>query len=339
MKYDLSLPDDRRKYFQEKVGIELDALNEYLESSSFVVYLLAKKMAGKGTYATMLREIFGEDKIAHLSVGDIMRYAEHAAETEKGTKELKKWFEEEYAGGFKADDLVEMLKNHEFAKYYPTGMIISLLKKAIRDSHGKALMIDGFPRNVSQIENALQFTDLIDYREDPDFFVHIEIPKAVIEARYAGRRVCPKCGNSRNLPLLLTPEIRYDSDTGEFILLCDNPSCDHQELVRKQADDAGMQAVEKRNQDTQELMDEVRKYTDDKYNLTLQNGLKVGEEIEDYEVTQVFDLEVDEDTGKITKIPTPLVVKDDDGDDSYSLMAATVVKDFLKQLATGLELI
>src|SRR3989344_375861 len=75
-KFDLNSPGGRKEYFEAKVGDEIEHLSKYLQNNSFIVYLLGKKNSGKGTYSKLLTEIFGEDKIAHVSVGDLVRTAD-----------------------------------------------------------------------------------------------------------------------------------------------------------------------------------------------------------------------------------------------------------------------
>src|SRR5258708_31992306 len=72
--FDLSDPASRKEYFQAKVGAEIAAISEYLNNgSSFMAFFLGKKNSGKGTYSGLLREIFGTDKIATVSLGDLVR--------------------------------------------------------------------------------------------------------------------------------------------------------------------------------------------------------------------------------------------------------------------------
>lgn len=337
--YDLSLPKDREKYFLEKVGKEVAALKKYLESNSFVVYLLAKKQAGKGTYSTMLREVFGEDKIAHVSIGDIVRDAESKAKDKNMENELIDWFKTDYTGGFKVMDLMEMLREHEFSKYYPTGMIVSLLKKVIKNQQGKALLIDGFPRTIMQIENTLKFSELIDYRPDPDFFVFIECPEEVILERYKGRRVCLRCGNTSHITLNITPKIEYDRKTKEITLFCDNPACRDEKMIGKQADVKGAKYVQRRNIDTQELMDDLKKYISEESTIILRNAVPVkGFSGDEYEITKMTKIYWDKKLGKIIKKSLPWVIHDDNGVKSYSYYPAPVVKSLIKQLAQKLSL-
>src|SRR3989338_3177348 len=72
-KFDLNNPKDRQEYFQAKAGEEINKLKKYFENNTFIAYLLGKKNSGKGTYTKLMAEIFGADKIGHISVGDLVR--------------------------------------------------------------------------------------------------------------------------------------------------------------------------------------------------------------------------------------------------------------------------
>ena len=71
--FDLTSPQGRKKYFDAKVGDEIRHLKLYLKDNNFIAYFLGKKNAGKGTYTKLFTEIFGEDRVAHVSVGDLVR--------------------------------------------------------------------------------------------------------------------------------------------------------------------------------------------------------------------------------------------------------------------------
>src|SRR4030066_2070074 len=71
--FDINSPSGRKDYFEVKVGDEIRHIKDYLKDNTFIVYLLGKKNSGKGTYSKLITEIFGEDKIAHVSVGDLVR--------------------------------------------------------------------------------------------------------------------------------------------------------------------------------------------------------------------------------------------------------------------------
>jgi len=94
--YNLTDPSERRKYFESKLGSKISDLKEYLEANSFVGYMLARKMAGKGTYAKMVEEILGPDRVTSISVGDIVRNYHSLFENEENSKkamtELAKYY-------------------------------------------------------------------------------------------------------------------------------------------------------------------------------------------------------------------------------------------------------
>ena len=69
--YDLDSIVERRLYYQEKVGPEIEFLRDYFRNNTFLAYWLAPKQAGKGTYMNGLKEIFGMDMFTHISVGDV----------------------------------------------------------------------------------------------------------------------------------------------------------------------------------------------------------------------------------------------------------------------------
>ena len=72
-KFDLSDPGQRQIYFKKKAGKEIKQIKTFLDNHTFVAIMLGKKGAGKGTYSGLLKEIFGENRIAQISVGDITR--------------------------------------------------------------------------------------------------------------------------------------------------------------------------------------------------------------------------------------------------------------------------
>ena len=59
-KYNLSDINERKEYFEAKAGDDIEKLRKFFdEGKTFIVYLLGKKNAGKGTYTKLLMEIFG----------------------------------------------------------------------------------------------------------------------------------------------------------------------------------------------------------------------------------------------------------------------------------------
>ena len=87
-KFNLNDPKERAKYFELKCGLEIKKLKDYLKYNTFIAYLLGKKNSGKGTYAKMLAEIIGSEKIDHFSIGDMIRGIDPEMKDPKKKKEL-----------------------------------------------------------------------------------------------------------------------------------------------------------------------------------------------------------------------------------------------------------
>ena len=81
----------------------------------------------------------------------------------------------------------------------PTELILVLAKREIAKLGKKTIFMDGFPRDLDQISYALFFRDLINYREDPDVFILIDVPTSVIDERVKTRVICPLCNTSQKL--------------------------------------------------------------------------------------------------------------------------------------------
>ena len=88
-KFDLTDAKQRQAYFEYKCGPEIKKLRKYLKKNTFIAYFLGKKSSGKGTYAKMFAEIVDKDKIAHFSIGDMIRSFD---EVIRDKKKEKNWF-------------------------------------------------------------------------------------------------------------------------------------------------------------------------------------------------------------------------------------------------------
>ena len=208
-KFDINSPDGRKAYFEAKAGDEIKHIKQYLDSGrTFVAYLLGKKGSGKGTYSKLFTEIFGEEKIATVSVGDLIRSIDNWKDFEKTDKykRMKKY----YRGFMSFEESVDALLGRSTSKLLPSEFVLALLKAHIDELKGKSIFIDGLPREDDQVSYSLYFRDLIAYRDDPDFFILIDIPEEVIDARIKTRLICPKCHLSRNLKLLPTKNVGYN---------------------------------------------------------------------------------------------------------------------------------
>jgi adenylate kinase family enzyme len=339
-KFDINSPQGRKDYFEAKAGDDIKHIREYLDSGrTFVAYLLGKKGSGKGTYSKLFTEIFGEDKIATVSVGDLVRSIDDWESFEK-TEKFKR-MKRYYRGFISLEESIDALLGRSTSKLLPSEFILALLKAHIDELKGKSIFIDGLPREDDQVSYSLYFRDLIAYREDPDLFILIDIPESVIDARIKTRVVCPICHLSRNLKLLPTKNVGYDKGTREFYLMCDNPECSgngKEKMVGKEGDEKGIEPIRERlEKDEKILRSAFSLYGVPK--VLLRNHVPATDAkklFDDYEITPEFDFTIGKD-GKVTSIEKPWTVKDDNGIESNSLMAAPVVVGLLKQIAEILE--
>ena len=341
-KFDLNSPEGRKKYFEAKAGDEIKHLQKYFnEGNTFVSYLLGKKNSGKGTYSKLFTEIFGEEKIATVSVGDLVREMDNW-ESFKKTKKFEK-MKDYYRGYVSVDDAVKAHLERSTSRLLPTEFILALLKAHIDELKGKSIFIDGLPREMDQVSYSLYFRDLINYRNDPDFFILIDIPEAVIDERIKYRVICPKCNTSRNLKLLITSKIDYDQNEGKFYLLCDNPACKgcgKVRMVRKEGDDLGISPIRGRLDKDEEILKKA-------FNLygipkiLLRNHIQKDEAkkyFDDYEITPEYVLSWNNKNKKVNVEEKSWSVKDDNGKECYSLLAPPVLVSMIKQMVDVLEL-
>ncbi len=133
------------------------------------IILFGAPGSGKGTQASLMSERLG---IPAVSTGNLIREA--IASNHPDGPVLKGFVEK--------------------GQLVPDDMVIALLLERMRQPDcSKGCILDGFPRTVRQAErlSAMGFV--------PDVVISLEVPDEVIEARAAGRRVCPACGQSYHL--------------------------------------------------------------------------------------------------------------------------------------------
>ncbi len=342
--FNLNDPAIRAEYFQAKAGDAIEKLREYFDNgNTFIAYLLGKKNSGKGTYTKLMGEIFGKELIGHVSIGDLVRSVHADMEDETKKKELMEYLNKHYRGYISIDEAIEAFLGKSQSKLVPTEFILALLKREIDLMGRKTLFIDGFPRNLDQVSYSLYFRDLIDYRHDPDVFVGIDIPESIIDARIKSRQVCPSCHAPRNLKLFTTKEVGYDKDNDEFYLKCDNPECEDvgARMVGKEGDELGIEAIRDRLEIEGSLVNQAMQLHGIP-RVLLRNAMpvdKVDEFADKYELTPEYYYKYDESNDTIETLERPWVVKDDEGEEVYSLQAAAVMPNLLKQLvkAFGLD--
>ena len=346
-KFNLIDPGEQKEYFQLKAGKEIEKLREYLKENSFIAYLLGKKNSGKGTYSKMFKEMVDPGKIDHFSIGDMVREIDEELKDKEKKRELIVFLEKNYRGFLPTDGIIPILEERSTEKLLPTELILTLVKREILKRKKKALFIDGFPRDLDQINFSLFFRDLIGYREDPDIFVLIDVPEKVIDERIKWRRVCPFCQTSRNFKLLPTSKVDYDFEKKEFYLICDNPSCQARlpakqgaKMVSKEGDERGIEPIRERLKMDEKLMERAFSlYGIPKVLLRNSVPKKEAEKfVDDYEITPEYSYELDKKTKKVKIIEKPWQVIDDERVSSYSLLPPPIVVSLIKQMVEVLNL-
>ena len=338
-KFDLSSPEGRKDYFEAKVGDEIGHLRNFLDKNTFVAYLLGKKNSGKGTYAKLFCEIFGEDKIVHVSVGDVVRSV-HTNWKSFAKSDNYKRLRQLYRGYISYEAAVKTLLGRSTKTLLPTEFVLALLKIHIEKLEGKSIFLDGLPRESDQVSYSLYFRDIINYRGDPDMFVIIDIPEAVINERIKYRVVCPLCQTSRNKKLLITSKIEYDAESKNFYLVCDNPKCPGARMEAKEGDNLGIAPISERLQKDDEIIRNV--FTlHGVPKILLRNHVSVNEAkkyFDEYELTPEYSFKYDEKRKKVIVLEKPWRIEDDNGVASHSLLPSPVVVSMIKQMVEVLGL-
>ena len=335
-KFDLTDVRKREQYFKLKAGKEIKKLREYLKENTFIAYLLGKKNSGKGTYAKMFKEVVDKDMIEHFSIGDMIREIDKELQDPEKKKELMNFLKDNYRGFTPLEKIIASLENRNTSKLLPSELILVLAKREVAKRGRKALFIDGFPRELDQVSYSLFFRDLIEYRKDPDVFVLIDVPEAVIDERIKHRVICPLCNTSRSLKLLPTKEVGHEE--GKFYLVCDNSECEGKRMIIKEGDELGIEPIRDRLANDEKLIKQAFSlYGIPK--VLLRNSVpvdKAKETVDDYEITPEYSYQLEGD--KIKTIEKPWQVNDDNGNPCYSLMPPPVVVSLIKQLVEALKI-
>lgn len=342
-RFRLEDPLERRKYFEAKAGVEIEKLRDYLRENTFVAFLLGKKNSGKGTYAKLFMEAVGGDRVAHVSIGDIVRAAHRELEDSGRRRELVAFLERRYRGFITIPQALDIIAGRDTKTLLPTEVILALVEREIDRLGRKAVFLDGFPRNLDQVSYSLYFRALIGYRDDPDFLVFIDVPEAVIDERMKHRVVCPRCNTPRNTKLLRTRDVAYDEAEKTFYLLCDNPECPgfgKTRMAPKEGDELGVEAIQERVEADAQVMATLRGLQG-LPKVFLRNSVPVAvadQYIDRYEITPAYRYEWRADGGKVEVIEEPWVVSDNNGEPSYSLLPAAVAVALIRQTADVLGL-
>lgn len=338
--FDLTDAKQRQEYFEFKAGPEIKKLRDYLQKNTFIVYLLGKKSSGKGTYAKMFKEIVAPDKVEHLSIGDMIRSFDAVLQDPAKKEELIEFLKQKYRGPTPLHELIKAMEERSTKTLLPSELILALTQREISRLGKKVIFLDGFPRDLDQVSYSLFFKNLIDYREDPDIFVMIDVPTNVIDQRVKTRVICPLCNTSRSTKLLPTKKIEYDLKDRKFHLICDNPQCSGARMVTKEGDENGIEPIRPRLEKDEMLMRQVAKMHGIK-KIFLRNAIpaKLAKETTDeYEITPEFYYNFNEKENKVEVTEKPWEVADDKGEKCNSLMPPPVVVSLIKQLVAVLDL-
>ncbi|OGZ72812.1 MAG: hypothetical protein A2908_00330 [Candidatus Staskawiczbacteria bacterium RIFCSPLOWO2_01_FULL_38_12b] len=338
--FDLTDPVARREYFEYKAGAEIKKLQNYLQHNTFIIYLLGKKSSGKGTYSKMLKEIISQEKIEHLSVGDLIRSFDKVLQDPQKKEELILFLKKKYRGPTPLEDLIKAMEERSTKVLLPSELILALVEREITSLGKKAIFIDGFPRDIDQVSYSLFFKNLIDYRNDPDIFVLIDVPTTIIDQRVKNRVICPQCNTSRSLKLLPTKEVGYDKESDEFYLMCDNFDCKKARMVTKEGDELGIEPIRARLEKDETLMKQVYGMHGIS-KILLRNSIpkdRVDEFANDYEITPEYYYHIEAANNTIETKEKPWEINDDQGVACNSLMPPPVVVSLIKQLVKELGL-
>lgn len=334
-------PRQRRSYFQFKAGIEIKKINRYLRrGGTFMGFLLGPKNSGKGTYAKLLLEALTTNKIAHLSVGDLVRNVTRDLTDARQKKELVRYLREHYRGFITVEQALAAIGGRDTKTLLPNELILSLTEREIDKLNRRPVLIDGFPRNLDQISTAIYFRTLMGYRDDPDFFVFIDVPEAIIDERFKQRVVCPRCQTPRSLKLLRTKEIGYEVQSKKFYLKCDTTECRGAKMVAKEGDELGIETIRDRLEIDKKVMNQLWQLQGVP-RIVLRNSIPVEQApkfVNDYELTPSYRYHWEAKNKKVLVTEEPWVVPDENGLSSYSLLPAAVTVAFIKQLADTLGL-
>jgi adenylate kinase len=112
----------------------------------------------------------------------------------------------------------------EKGELVPDSLTNDLVKNKLDRMEDKSWILDGYPRNMTQVE-------FLDEHADVDLFLLLEIPRKVIKQRILGRFSCPECGEIYN-KYTLQPE----EQIGDQKWICDK--CGAEIEFEQRADDS-----------------------------------------------------------------------------------------------------
>lgn len=336
--FDLNTSAGRFEYFKAKAGKEIEDIKDFLDRNTFVAYMLAKKSAGKGTYSKLFQEIIGTERVETISIGDLVRETNLILENEgKEKDDLVDYIDKNYRGYMPTAEAIRQVLSRSSDKIsIPTELILALIKRKIETNNNKAFFIDGFPRTADQITYSLYFREIMRMRNDPDFFIVIDVPDNIIDERIKYRRICPLCNTPRNIKLLPTETVKYDKQSNQYILVCDNTKCSGHgktEMISKEGDEKGIENIRQRLDNDQVLMENALSLNGIPI-VKIRNHVPVDQAslFDNYEITPEYVYTYNEAEDKVTISEKPWTVADNEGEICNSLLPAAAVLSMIKQI-------
>lgn len=120
-----------------------------------VFFVLGGPGAGKGTQCTKLSSEYG---LLHISAGELLR--------------------EERNSGSSQGELIESIIKE--GNIVPSSITVALIEKAIKNSKASRILVDGFPRNL---ENLDTWNDMMKDQMETKSCIFIECPETELERR------------------------------------------------------------------------------------------------------------------------------------------------------------
>ena len=130
------------------------------------ITFISAPAAGKGLLSSMINKKYG---FPHVSIGDLLRHVDD----EKVKKQLEN-------GEFVDNEIIAKL----------------LSARLNQPDCNDGFILDGFPRNMSQIPIYEEVCENVNNQKD--VIIILDIPREVGEKRIIGRKVCPNCGEVFN---------------------------------------------------------------------------------------------------------------------------------------------
>lgn len=129
--------------------------------------ILGRQGAGKGTQCAYLSVRYG---VAHISTGDMLR--------------------DEVSEGTELGRLAKLIMDR--GELVPDEVMVGIVDHRLhhRDALERGFLLDGFPRTVGQAEQLLGIVGT----GGLDLAINLDVPREVVLARIAGRRICGNCG-------------------------------------------------------------------------------------------------------------------------------------------------